>query len=285
MKIALLFNKYYLHTWGIYVEKALRRTGHHIIHFQSHDLHTIKDKYDLYFKVDDGDYTYDFPAHLRPRVYYVSDLHLKPAYEQIKKQAGHYDIVFCAFLEGTKKLKAHGIKTYWVNAACDLDVHGKLDLPKKYAIGFVGTSGGIPRQFYLQALRERYPHSYIYHAPYTKMSEIYSQSKIGFSYPIRENCFTMRSFEILASGTFLLMKNFKNKNDNSIQIMGFKNNTHLKLFDSTDELFKIIDYYLLHDREREEIALQGYNFVKEYHTYDHRIKEILEIIKQDLDIY
>ncbi|OGQ18304.1 MAG: hypothetical protein A3B70_06050 [Deltaproteobacteria bacterium RIFCSPHIGHO2_02_FULL_40_11] len=285
MKIALLFSKQRADTWGIYVENALRKTKHEVYHFQPSDLSSLRNDFDLYFKIDDGNYNYDFPLHLKPKIYYVSDVHLKHACKKIIRQARNYDIIFCALKEGVGKFQRLGIKSYWINAACDPQIHKKLTLPKIYDIGFVGTSGAIPRQFYLQALREKYPKSYIDLAPHTKMGEIYSQSKIGFSYPIKENCFTMRSCEILSCGTFLLMKNIKDATDDTLEQLGFQDKKHLRIFHTPKEMFDIIDYYLKNGAERENIAQEGYLLIRKHHTYDDRVQEMLEIVRRELTVF
>ena len=38
------------------------------------------------------------------------------------------------------------------------------------------------------------------------------------------------------------------------------------------------DYYLKHDNERRQIAANGYGKVKEFHTYEVRLKEIFEVV-------
>ncbi len=42
-----------------------------------------------------------------------------------------------------------------------------------------------------------------------------------------------------------------------------------------------VEYYLSHDKEREEIARNGYEKVKKYHNYHVRIGAILDILDND----
>lgn len=49
------------------------------------------------------------------------------------------------------------------------------------------------------------------------------------------------------------------------------------LYDSIPDLLNKIDYYLAHDDERAEIAKNGYHKVKAYHTYDIRIRQMIEL--------
>jgi spore maturation protein CgeB len=106
------------------------------------------------------------------------------------------------------------------------------------------------------------------------MSEIYSQSKLGFNYSIF-NELNMRFFEIMSSGTMLLTNPIKECN---IEKLGFRDGEHLRVYHNPKELFALIDYYLSHDQERELIAQKGYNMVISKHTYDNRVREMLEYI-------
>ena len=48
------------------------------------------------------------------------------------------------------------------------------------------------------------------------------------------------------------------------------------LYDSIPDMLAKIDYYLAHDDERKQIAKNGYEKVKEYHSYDVRIVTMLK---------
>src|SRR3989338_7081881 len=182
MKAAIIFDKRREDTMGIYFERAFAQAGHQYKHFWLKDAAYIKAEFDIYLRIDDGDYNYDLPDSLRPAIFWISDTHLKNSLKAITKQAGHYDYVFCAMKDGLDILKKKGIDAYWSAAACDPDIHKKLNLEKGFDVGYVGNDGGIPRKLYLQEIKERYPNSFLGTAHYSKMSEIYSASKIGFNF-------------------------------------------------------------------------------------------------------
>ncbi|MBU3911584.1 MAG: glycosyltransferase [Candidatus Omnitrophica bacterium] len=279
MKIAIIFGKERPDTMGIYFEKAFRQLGHDVEHFWPSDINKIKSGFDFYFRVDDGYYDYLMPKALFPRVYYVSDVHLKGPFRQIRKHTsgGAYDLVFCPMRKEIELLKKSSpVEIIWMNVGCDPGIHKRISVDRSYDLGFVGTDGGVPRKFYLQEMRERYPNSLIGPADHREMSRIYSSSKIGFSFPIRGECFTMRNYEIMACGAMLLMKRLR---DDSAEQLGFMDRKHLVIFDGPEDLFRLIDYYLKNREEREEIAENGYRFTIEKHTYEHRAKEMVEIIK------
>ena len=50
------------------------------------------------------------------------------------------------------------------------------------------------------------------------------------------------------------------------------------LFESQEDFLNKCNYYLKHDNERRQIAANGYGKVKEFHTYEIRLKEIFEVV-------
>jgi spore maturation protein CgeB len=273
MKIALIFNKFREDTTGIYFERALTQLGIKYDHFWTRDLAKVERKYDLYFRIDDSSFDSVTPPDMRPKVLWANDTHLKGTMKGLLKEAKNSNFVFCPLMQGVREFAQHGIKATWLSQGCDPEIHRRLSLPRDYAIGFVGTDGGVPRKFYLQELRERYPYSYIGHAPYLKMSEIYSRSKIGFNYTNQQDL--MRSYEIMACGALLLM--YLTSDENSAQL-GYQEGVHFVGFGHPRELFEKIRYYLTHDEERQRIAEAGYQLTVTSHRYVDRMRELFKII-------
>ncbi|MBI4431688.1 MAG: hypothetical protein HY587_08265 [Candidatus Omnitrophica bacterium] len=181
MRVALVFNKDRPETMGIYIERAFRTLGIPCDHFSSREAERIPLDYDLYFRIDDDWYERDLPEQLKPRALWAGEVHLKSPRGHLKKMAPRYDFVFTPSTVAAENFKRKGINTFWVSYGCDPEIHRRVNLPKKFNLAFVGTEGGIPRKFYLQELRERYPNSFIGRAPHTQMGEIYSQPRSGFS--------------------------------------------------------------------------------------------------------
>lgn len=281
MKIALIFNKEREDTIGIYFVRALNKLGYKFDHFWTKDALMIRGNYDLYLRIDHGDYRYDIPHELHPSAFYAVDTNLEHSYRQIKEQIRHYDFVFCAQRSAAIEFKSKAVNSFWLPLACDPHIHCKLNLAKRYDIGFVGNDGGIPREFILQELRERFPDSFIGKANFTEISRIYSQTKIGFNFIASQTRHTeplgMRFFEILSCGTMLLTSQAAAE---SLSILGFQDRKHLVLYKNIGEIFPLIKYYLRNDREREEIAENGYRLTVEKHTYTHRLREMLNIVKE-----
>nr|MBU1328414.1 glycosyltransferase [Candidatus Omnitrophota bacterium] len=285
MKIAIIFGKERPDTMGVYFERALRHLGHDVGHFWPKDIDKIKPEFDFYFRIDDGYYDYVMPKELFPRIYYVSDVHLKGPFKKIKKHIikKAYDLVFCPMRKEISMLQnVSPVEIIWMNVGCDPETHKRLNMDRIYDIGFVGTDGGVPRKFFLQEILERYPKSLIGPADYREMARTYSSCKIGFSLPIRGECFTMRNYEILSCGAMLLMKRLR---DDSAEKLGFEDRKHLVIFDRPKDMFELIEYYLKHREEREAIAENGHRLVIEKHTYMHRATEIVDIIKDRFKLH
>jgi hypothetical protein len=276
MKIAIIYDLFREDTLGEYYKRALTRAGNSVKHFWLRKAGEIRPEYDLYFRVDDGEYQFDIPHDkLRPAIFYASDVHLKKPFKKIKALVPLYDKVFCAQYDGFLKL-SHFFKNkvFWVPHAADAFVHRDLRVTRNLNIGFVGNDGGLPRKFLLQELRERFPNSFIGPAPYTMISEIYSHSKIVFNYSIN-NDINMRMFEALNCGALLLTNFIKDNGFNEL----FEDRRHLVVYRDPKEMFELLKYYLVDERERTRIADEGKALALEKFTYDNRITEILNCAK------
>lgn len=286
MKIALVFDKNSIGTAGCYIERVLRSSKNlQVEHFWTKDADKIPEGFDLYFRIDHGDYKYDLPAHLKPNVFWALDTNLKKSFKKIIVQAKNYDLVFCAMKDGAKHINRRGIKAFWIPFACDPEAYKFLDIEKKYDIGFVGTPGKGYRPKLLGWLKKRYPNSFIGKIGFDKISDIYSASKIGFNYAVRQrgrkSGLNMRFFEVLCCRALLLTNKV---NDCDMSELGFENKKHLVLYSNRWQLYKLIDYYLKNDSEREKIAQVGYEFVLAKHTYKHRVDQMFRLINENLGI-
>ena len=147
-------------------------------------------------------------------------------------------------------------------------------------VAFVGTDGGNPRKFYLQALRERYPNSSIGKAPHTDLAAIYGRAQVGFNYSIA-NDVNMRMFEVLAARA-LLVTNTLERDD--LAELGLRDRRELVAYRRPQELFEVIDYYLGHPDERHAVAQAGGELVRKRHTYAHRLAQLLDTVGRRLGV-
>ena len=275
-KIALVYKQTQQITTGHYWQRALVSLGYDLEILSPLVIKNISEDIGLLIRVDDGEYTSDEVNILknlakRPQtIYYAIDTHFPLSFQKNVAIAKNYDRVFCAQYNGVEQLKKAGIKADWLPLACDPEFHKKMDVSKRYAIGFVGGDHlDGSRKYILQELRERYPDSYINQAPSEQMGQIYSASKVGINLSAAGDV-NMRFFEILSCGTFLLTDRIKG---NGLEPLGFEEGTHYVGHSSLKELFEKIEFYLDHAELREAIAFRGHQFAVQAHTYITRMRK------------
>jgi len=84
---------------------------------------------------------------------------------------------------------------------------------------------------------------------------------------------SMRYTETLACGGFLLA-------DKPADTIGLKHKEHLVFYDGMNDFQKKVRYYLSHDKERNEIANNGMQYVRKYHSCKVRVRQITDFIKE-----
>ncbi|MCM1326563.1 MAG: DUF3880 domain-containing protein [Bacteroidales bacterium] len=105
----------------------------------------------------------------------------------------------------------------------------------------------------------------------TEMPKVFHLSKINLNMTIRpiQTGLPLRIFDILGCGGFL-MTNYQQELTDLFEI-----GVDLEAYASLEELVDKCSYYLTHDKERQAIAANGYQKVKEEHTYQKRLTEML----------
>lgn len=104
--------------------------------------------------------------------------------------------------------------------------------------------------------------------------QIFNQSKINLNFTLKsiQTGLPLRIFDIMGSGGFVLT-NYQTEIPEY-----FTPGVHLDTFASDDELLSKVEYYLEHEKERAEIARNGYEEVKANHTWIHRCSQILTTV-------
>lgn len=113
----------------------------------------------------------------------------------------------------------------------------------------------------------------------TEMPKVFHASKINLNMTMRpiETGLSLRIWDILGCGGFLLT-NYQAEISDYFEI-----GKDLETYESMDELEQKIQYYLTHEEERIEIAINGYEKAAKFHTYEHRIAEMIRILSQTAD--
>ncbi|MDM8549575.1 glycosyltransferase [Desulfobacterales bacterium HSG2] len=88
-----------------------------------------------------------------------------------------------------------------------------------------------------------------------------------------------RTFEVPGAGGFLLTENAPD--------IGrfYTTGKEIEVFHSTKELLEKISYYLAHPRERDSVARAGFERTVHEHTYEIRMKEVLNFALNSRDIW
>lgn len=108
----------------------------------------------------------------------------------------------------------------------------------------------------------------------TGMPKVFSNSCINLNMTIRNirTGIPLRVWDILGAGGFLLT-NFQ------IELPDyFKNGRDIVYYEDMYDCQKKADYYMKHEDERKQIALNGYRIVKNKHSYINRVEAILAAI-------
>lgn len=107
----------------------------------------------------------------------------------------------------------------------------------------------------------------------TEMPIIFHQSKINLNLTAKSirSGLSLRIFDVLGCEGFLIT-NYQAELPEHFNI-----GEDLEAYTSLDDLMGKCEYYLSHDKERMEIAHNGFEKVKKYHTYDIRLTQMLEI--------
>jgi len=111
------------------------------------------------------------------------------------------------------------------------------------------------------------------------LNAAYARSKVavgdtlclGYTYP---HYSSDRLFEAAGRGAFQIYPRITGLND------WFTDGDHLRYFDfgDFDQLGELIEHYLTHDDEREQIRLAGQQHATAHHTYAHRWQTILDTV-------
>ena len=108
----------------------------------------------------------------------------------------------------------------------------------------------------------------------TEMPKIFQASKINLNITMRpiETGLSLRIWDVLGCGGFLLT-NYQAEIPEYFEI-----GKDLEVYENMEDLMQKADYYLHHEAERLEIALNGYEKTARYHTYEMRLAEMIRIL-------
>lgn len=208
-----------------------------------------------------------------PRACYLIDSHQH--LENHLDLATCFDFVFIAQREYLEKFRVVNPRSYWLPLACDPEVHGKKTDSKLHDIGFVG--GVIPnsRRQHLLAHLHNNISLYFERCFWDDMARVFSESRIVFNEAVN-NDLNMRFFEALASGSLLLADMAQGSRQDELFVEG----EDYALYHDGN-IAEVARFYLDNDLIREKIAARGRQLVLNAHTYDHRVEDLLLVVRGD----
>lgn len=228
---------------------------------------------DLYFWVDSG--PKEVPSGLEaleaPKIAYLIDSHVAP--DLRLEMARHFDCVFLAQKGQIDAFRQAGIRNvYWAPLACSPALHQVPECERTLDAAYVGsfsTEEDARRPRLLEAVRSRFPNSFVGKAWPEDMARVYARAKVVVNACVNRDV-NMRVFEALAAGALLITDEADGLEDL------FEDRKHLVVYRKDDDLLDLIAYYLNHEAERLAIAAAGRELVLREHTYGHRVAEILD---------
>lgn len=112
----------------------------------------------------------------------------------------------------------------------------------------------------------------------TEMPKVFHASRINLNITMRpiETGLSLRIWDVLGCAGFLIT-NYQAEIPEYFEI-----GKELETYETPEELEEKIRYYLSHDEERVEIAIRGYEKVKNCHTYEKRLAQMIHLLTEHL---
>ena len=229
--------------------------------------------FDLYIWPDFGEdaLPLKYPSCPKPNIYWISDSHISPLYRLEK--AKEFDMVCLAVSCHVDKFKeqlGHD-NVFWVPHAGEETCYQRKAKVKKYDVCFVGHINGPKRVNYLDRLFREIPNFWYGQKFFEPASDIFNMSKIIFNISLAQEA-NMRAFEGMLSGSLLLTDYCED-----LIKLGYEDGKHLVFYNNMEDMVSKAKYYIEKEEEREKIALAGYEYTLNHHTYFHRAKQIMDL--------
>lgn len=164
---------------------------------------------------------------------------------------------------------------HWHPYACDLELFYPRSVERDIDVGFVGKlMVDTDRRQILSKVQQRWRVNELRYFTQEEIPGIYSRSKIILNLPLADDL-NFRFFEAMSCGAMLLTQRVKNG-----QEILFEEDKHFVAFDTEEELFEKLEFYLSHEQEREAIAKAGLEEIQRHHTLEQRLVELLKTVQE-----
>jgi spore maturation protein CgeB len=143
-----------------------------------------------------------------------------------------------------------------------------MELPKIHDVSFIGNLYGDRRKWLATPMTGT---TIIFKAYNTEHAKVVSQSKINLNFTGAGGP-SDRAYKILAAKGFLLSQNYPHMDK-----YGLTPGKDFIIFNTQEELIRLKNYYLEHEKERNQIAEHGYKTVQKF-SRDNLAKEVVKIL-------
>ena len=203
------------------------------------------------------------------KLFWSIDSHVIPQQHVLTCLNGNFQIVLNAIESHSKFFKKQ--KCYYLpNAYPDNLIYPKPEIKKIHDIGFCGNY--VNRRDWIDSIPNIKNDIFVIG---DDMVNAINSYKIHFNRNMKDDI-NYRTFETLGCNTLLLTNQTENL-ENLFEI-----GKHLDVYTSKEDLNEKINHYIKNEDIRNKISEEGYKHVKENHTYFNRVKQIIEIIKENV---
>ena len=190
-----------------------------------------------------------------------------------------YDLIFVPQSQYLRRFQKYGVggQHIFLPYSVDISTYYNQHLNKNFDVIALLTRNEKCRKrlrVFITRLDVRTSIQKVHFDPYV---EKINEAKIFVTCNEKAKNLAWKYTEVLACGTLLMADK-----PEDFDKLGFKDGEHLILYDGLKDLGTKIEYFLKHDREREKIADNGMRFVQKYHSNKVRIKQLMEILEQEL---
>jgi len=199
-------------------------------------------------------------------------------------EENNYDLIFGITTPAVNLLKEHKAckKIRFLPFSVDTNVFRKLDISKDsdVLVAYTVRPEVYPyRHIIRDILINMDLNSIVKRVIHKRLVKAINRSKIVVTSNNIFESFSMRYTETLACGGFLLADRPKDLNR-----LGYEDGKHFVVYDGFDDFKEKILYYIKpeNDNEREKIANNGMKFVRKNHSCEVRVKQMTDIITEEL---
>jgi len=191
----------------------------------------------------------------------------------------NYDIIFPHYSLQTRTLKEHNIggRHFLLPWSVDINRYFKCGIEKTIDVmaSFQLSRGaGKSRRKLRKIIYEMDVNSFLKKIWFEEYVRKINESKMFVTCNTKEAELSGKYTEVMACGTFLLTDK-----PEDLERCGYRDGEHLVLYKNDfSDLEDKIKYFLKNEKEREEIAKNGMEFVRKNHSSEVRVKEFAEII-------